>query len=97
MCCKIYKLLAEDVFIYEDEASVARKKELSTALIAIALDEETANSLILKMEGQVQPSARFDLGFLLTCIRNGDQQEGWINIFTRDFKALHARLLVYRI
>ena len=67
---------------------MVRKKELSTALIAIAIDAEAANQLIVKAKENAETSsARIDLASLLNYTRNGTER-GWLHLLLDSIQPL---------
>jgi Exportin 1-like protein len=94
MCLNILKSLAEDIFIYDDVTF--RKKELSTAFIAIALDPATADKFILKItdNSETITSSRLDLNLLLKYTREGSGTKGWMSVLIEMFIGQHSALMV---
>lgn len=91
----IYKSLVQDVFLFEDEVSLNRKKELSTALIAISLDPASVQALILKLETDTQVSSkRVDFDSLISWARNGLGSNGVMTVLIEDLRSLRTAFSV---
>ncbi|KAI8917479.1 armadillo-type protein [Entophlyctis helioformis] len=92
----IYKSLVEDVFIFEETAAVARKRELSTALMSVTLGrgvlEEALSKPVEPDNSTSASSSRADLVLLLSLVRADPENEGWLMRWSNAIEMLSAEV-----
>ncbi|KAI8908494.1 hypothetical protein EDD86DRAFT_239276 [Gorgonomyces haynaldii] len=82
----ILKDLMDSVFVLEDEAALARKKELGSALTWIVLDVPVLLESLDKGGIDVNPTA-FDNRQLVFLVRQQSETQGWLSIVLELFLA----------
>jgi hypothetical protein len=75
--CLIWKAMSDDIFVYHDELALARKKELTTSIISICLNQPQVDSII--NSGDVP-----DLETLVKLTRADMGSLGWLHILFQE-------------
>ena len=85
----MFKILFEDVFIYDDFLADLRKKDLVTALNSITANAQTLSEIYGNDSDQNQNvDNQLNVNLILTMIRANPHNDGWLERWTADSKQL---------
>ncbi|KAJ3314111.1 Exportin-5 [Blyttiomyces sp. JEL0837] len=91
----IFKSLSEDVFILEDVIAEKRKKDLSSALVAIVVNASLLHDLYSKDragEGEAAQASQQQLDQFFTGIRFNPTGGGWLHVWETELVTLQNGL-----